>query len=321
VNHISVVMPAFNEAESLSFLIPRVVDSLKGLGSYEILVVDDASTDQTTEITLSFAKKNKKIKLLRLASNSGHMAALTAGLEHCSGNWVVTLDADGQDPPELIPEMLNQCLETNSDICFMVRKNRANDPIRHRVFSPIFYSLLQKATRSLTPLQAADFRIMSGRVVKVLNNLPESNKVYRVLVSSLGFKTTQIEYLRSSRLTGESKYGFTSLVRLALRSFMSTTGAPLRWLSSISIATGLFSFSLSGFAFLRGFLREDIPGWASIVFLISILMTLQALSFGILSEFMLLALADIRRRPTYQVLDSVTTKNTKGRLGAARTRG
>jgi glycosyltransferase involved in cell wall biosynthesis len=321
VKLLSVVMPAYNEADSLSVLIPRVVRSLKGLGSYEVIVVDDASTDKTAEVTLGFAKKNKNVKLLRLASNSGHMAALTAGLEHCSGNWIVTLDSDGQDPPELIPEMLDRCFETNSEICFMVRKNRDNDPLRHKLFSPIFYSLLQKATKSLTPLQAADFRIMSARVVRVLNNLPESNKVYRVLVSSLGFKSTQIEYLRNSRLTGESKYGFASLVRLALRSFMSTTGAPLRWLSSISIATGLFSFCLSGFAFVRGFLSEDIPGWASIVFLISILMTLQALSFGILSEFLLLVLADLRRRPTYQIVESIKAKKSEGRLGFSRTRG
>ena len=321
MNAISVVLPAFNEAESLKFLLPRVINSVKGLGNYEILVVDDASTDTTAQVILSIAKKNKRVKLLQLASNSGHMAALTAGLEHCSGKWVVTLDSDGQDPPELIPDMLKQCVVTNSEICFMVRKNRENDPLRHRIFSPIFYSVLQKATKSLTPLQAADFRIMSERVVKVLNNLPESNKVYRVLVSSLGFKATQIVYSRDPRLTGESKYRFSALVRLALRSFMSTTGAPLRWLSSISITTGVASFFLSGFAFLRGFLNQDIPGWASIVFLISILMTLQALSFGILSEFMLLALADIRKRPSYQLLDLVNFKNSNTRLGPARKRG
>ena len=308
MNLLSVVMPAYNEAESLSLLIPRVVDCIKGLGNYEILVVDDASTDETAEITISFAKKNRNIKLLQLASNSGHMAALTAGLEHCSGKWVVTLDSDGQDPPELIPEMLSRCIETNSEICFMVRKNRRNDPLRHRVFSPLFYALLKRATRSKTPLQAADFRLMSRRVVEVLNMLPETNKVYRVLVANLGFSSTQLTYSRSQRESGHSKYGFLSLVKLASKSFLSTTGAPLRWLSYFSLLSAIMALSLSGFSVARGILAKDIPGWSPTIFLISILMTMQALSFGILSEFLLIALSDIRKRPTYQLLDEPKRK-------------
>jgi glycosyltransferase involved in cell wall biosynthesis len=298
---LSVVLPAYNEAESLTVLIPRVVNAVKQLGSYEIIIIDDASTDATAEVALSFAMKNKKVKLLRLASNSGHMAALTAGLEHSAGQWVITLDSDGQDPPELIPEMLNRCIETNSDICFMVRRNRNNDPFRHRFFSPLFYALLQKATKSKTPLQAADFRIMSRRVVRVLNELPETNKVYRVLVANLGFTATQLEYSRSQRDLGSSKYGFVSLLKLASRSFLSTTGAPLRWLSYFSVLSALIALSLSGFSVFRGILQNDIPGWSSTIFLISVLMTMQALSFGILSEFLLIALSDIRKRPSYQL--------------------
>ena len=298
---VSVVIPAFNEEESIKNFLVRVVDVLKSNHDYEILVVNDGSVDTTEEIVKICAFENPKIRLLSLARNSGHMAALTAGIDNCEGDWVVTIDADGQDPPELIPDMILKATSEDADICFMVRANRKNDPKRHQLFSPIFYRVLNKASGNTVPLQAADFRLMSRRVIIALRQLPERNRLYRVLTPELKFKSTTMKYLRDERMAGDSKYKFSALAGLGLRSLLATTGAPLRWLSVSSFLVAFISLLASSVALVIGVIGAGIPGWASITFMISIMMTFQAIAMGIISEFLLTSIADIRQRPIYQL--------------------
>jgi polyisoprenyl-phosphate glycosyltransferase len=298
---ISIIIPTYNEADSIERLIQRVVNSVQTIYEYEILVVDDGSLDNTAGKVAHCQILNPRIKLISLARNTGHMAALTAGLDHCDGDWIITIDADGQDPPELIPQMVTKATEENVDICFMVRADRKNDPFRHRFFSPIFYKLLNRASGNIVPLQAADFRLMSKRVINVLRQLPERDRLYRVITPDLKFGSTTMEYLRQERVAGESKYKFTSLAKLGVRSLLATTGAPLRWLSVASFFVALISILVSSIAFIRGIIGADIPGWASVAFMISIMMTFQAIAIGIISEFLLTAIADVRQRPIYQL--------------------
>jgi polyisoprenyl-phosphate glycosyltransferase len=300
---LSVVIPAFNEEDSISGFILEVLDSTSYLDSVEILVVDDGSLDSTAAIVEELSNRFGQVKLLRLLTNSGHMAAITAGLENCSGEWVVTIDADGQDDPRLIPDMLEACIESDSQICFMTRHDRKSDPLRHRLFSPIFYKVLSGSTSGSTPYQAADFRLMSRRVVSVLNQLPEANRMYRVIVPALGFKSTSIEYRRRGRLKGKSKYGFLQLATLGLRSMLATSGAPLRWISLVSIIFAFISLSIAFITFVLGITNESVPGWASLALIVATLFFFQSLATLVICEFLLVLLADVRKRPLYQLKD------------------
>jgi dolichol-phosphate mannosyltransferase len=269
-----------------------------------IFFIDDGSSDSTLQIVERFSIRDNRVKPFSLMTNSGHMAAITAGLQVCTGNWVLTIDADGQDDPNLIVEMFESCLKNNAQICFMTRIDRKNDPLRHRLFSPIFYRFLAKSTGGNAPIQAADFRLMSKSVVEVLNKLPETNRVYRVLVPLLGFKSVTINYQRESRKKGKSKYGFFQLAALGLRSMLATSGAPLRWISSLSIFFAFTSFLWTGVALLQGIISNTIPGWASLAFMISLLFLFQSIATLVICEFLLILLSDLRQRPLYQLKEN-----------------
>ena len=301
---LSVIIPAYNEEESIEEFLAVVLDATKSFRNLEVIVIDDGSSDSTSQIVERFSLIDNRVKLFSLMTNSGHMAALTAGLQICRGDWVLTIDADGQDDPNLIVEMFESCLKNDAQICFMARSDRKNDPLRHRLFSPIFYRFLAKSTGGNTPFQAADFRLMSKSVVEVLNKLPETNRVYRVLVPLLGFKSVTINYKRESRKKGKSKYGFFQLAALGLRSILATSGAPLRWISTLSIFFALISFLWTALALLQGIISNTVPGWASLAFMISILFLFQSIATLVICEFLLILLSDLRKRPLYQLKEN-----------------
>ena len=302
--YLTVVLPMFNEEGSIESTIKRIVQTINPLNwTFEILIVNDGSTDRTLQIAQTLRKDFESINIIDLARNSGHMAALTAGLDLAKGRWVVTIDGDGQDPPELIPQMIAYVEENEADICYMVRRDRRQDSLRHRIFSPFFYRTLSRATSGLAPIQAGDFRLMSDRVVRVLKQLPETNRIYRVITPALGFKSVEIGYSRNQRMNGESKYPFFKLVILALRSLIATSGAPLRWLSNLSLVVAGISLIYSIFVFMSGLFGSGPPGWASLSLLLSIILFFQALALSVICEFLLSILADVRNRPLYQLKD------------------
>lgn len=302
--YLSIVLPVFNEQDSIEATVLRIVDTIRPFDwEVEILIVNDGSSDKTLDVAERLRASNGFIKIVNLARNSGHMAALTAGLDLAQGRWVVTIDGDGQDPPELIPQMISHVEDNEADICFMVRRDRRQDSLRHRVFSPFFYRTLSRATSGKAPIQAADFRLMSDRVIGVLRQLPETNRVYRVITPVLGFKSVEIEYSRDQRANGESKYEFFKLLVLAMRSLIATSGAPLRWLSNLSVVIAGISLIYSIFVLMSGLLGSGPPGWASLSLLLSLILFVQALAMAVISEFLLSILADVRNRPLYQLKD------------------
>ena len=305
---LSVVIPVHNEEEGiLDFCdeIFSVLDATKSLDSdWEVIVVDDGSSDKTNDLLTKLKTKDSRMKVLNLARNSGHMAALSAGLVFSQGEWVVTMDGDGQDPPEVIPRMIKAAQESESEICFAQRMDRLQDPIRHRFFSPTFYALLRRATRNRAVLQAADFRLMSRRVVQTVNLLPEPEKVYRVLVPTLGFKSCHVSYSRRKRKYGDSKYSFVKLVWLARDSLIATSGAPLRWASSALLLTAFASLIYGVYEVLVGLNGSGPQGWASLSLVVSAFATAQALTLAIVCEYLLAITSIARQRPTYQIKDN-----------------
>ena len=299
---LSIVVPIFNEQESILSFVAKVLKSTDMFKTREIILVDDGSTDGTPKLLAGLLKKHREISIVTLQNNSGHMAALTAGLSASKGKWVVTIDADGQDDPGLIPKMVEACETNKVDVCYMQRSDRKQDPLRHRIFSPIFYRMLSLSTNGKTPYQSADFRLISRNVVNVLLSLPESRKVFRVLIPTLGFRSVTLKYNRKVRLNGKSKYGFSKLAKLGLNSILATSGAPLRWVSSISIVLGFTSLFYSFFVLLNGLFTNNVPGWASLAFMISTLFLFQAIATMVICEFLLIILADIRQRPLCQIV-------------------
>ena len=300
---LTIIIPALNEELTIYNFLKNCLDLRSSFSELEIIVVNDGSTDDTENIVSSMSQEFSCISLINLALNSGHMAALSAGFKHASGDWIVTVDADGQDNPTLILEMYQKCIESNADVCFTRRKNRNSDSYKHKLFSPLYYKVISRATNGNSIYQSADFRLISSRVLSTINTLPEVNRMYRVLIPALGYKSVIIEYERDLRFAGTSKYNFRSLFNLGIKSILATTGAPLRWVSLISLFGAFFALIMSSVALIQGFFYHSIPGWASISFIISVMFFLQSISSLVISEFLLILLADVRQRPIYQLAE------------------
>lgn len=313
---LSIIIPIHNEESAIPRLYQEILESINDIKEkkvfggknentkVEIIFIDDCSTDRSRRVIQEIAKDDSRIVLVKLAQNAGHMSAISAGLEIAKGRWVATIDGDGQDPPKLITQMLEACQRDGAEICIARRENRHQDGLRHRVYSPIFYRLLNKATSGRLPIQGADFRLMSDRVVKALNDLPEREKIYRVLVVSMGFKFTEVMYNRRIRESGESKYKIIKLFFLARDSFIATSGSPLRWLSSLLLIFALITFVFSLVALTLGLIGEGPKGWASIAVVLSTFVCIQSFTLAVICEYLLSTISIVRQRPKYQIENS-----------------
>lgn len=298
---LSIIVPTYNEEQVISNFLQNCLNLGSKFSEIEILVINDGSSDRTRYIVEEFSKQNSNVILINLAKNFGHMPALTAGFKYATGEWIATVDADGQDDPKLILEMYKKCIDGSADICFTRRMSRRQDSLIHRFFSPLFYKVINRATNGDSIYQSADFRLISRRVQITLNMLPEVSRMYRVLIPALGFKSVILDYERNSRHSGKSKYNFRSLLNLGIKSVLATTGAPLRWISLCSLFGAFFALAISTLALFQGIFYNSVPGWASISFVMSIMFFLQSITSLVISEFLLILIADVRQRPTYQL--------------------
>ena len=302
---ISIVTPVFNEEGSILNFAETLRKVLDGIGeSYEVIFVDDGSSDKSSELIKSFTWQESK--LLTFVSNSGHMAALDAGIRAAQGNFVITLDSDLQHPPELIPTLLNVAREDDVDVVYANREKRTNDGFFKKASAKAFYKLIRGISGIEIIDSAADFRLISKRVVDVIRTLPEGRQVFRLLIPSLGFSSSNVPYEVQPRFAGESKYSFRKMLGLSVNSIIGYSTKPL----TISITVGiLFSIAaLVGFGYVvvAYFSGNTEAGWPS-------LLSTILLSFGIL--FMIIGvmglyiadIADIvRRRPVYIIKNELS---------------
>jgi dolichol-phosphate mannosyltransferase len=299
---LSVVVPMFNEEEALPFFAQRLRPVLDGLGcSYEVVCVDDGSRDGTARVLRGINAMWPQLRLLRLRRNAGHQAALTAGLEAARGNWVVTIDADLQDPPEAIAEMLRIATTSGADVVYGRRSDRTTDTTFKRTTAGMYYRIMERVLGVDLPEHAGDFRMLSRRAVEELHALPERNRVYRLLVPYLGLTSASVEYVRDERVAGRSKYPLRRMVRLALDSFVSFTTAPLRAATYLGVigfvACGAFSF-VALVAWLRG---TVLPGWTSVAIVLGFASAMQFLLLGVLGEYVARIYVELQGRPRYFV--------------------
>jgi glycosyltransferase involved in cell wall biosynthesis len=297
---LSIVVPAYNESAGIQYFLSELKKVLDSLGiSYEVIIVNDGSSDGTREKILEFGWR--EIHLINLASNAGHMAALEAGLSRSRGAVVVTMDADLQHPPELIRQMIELQYEKKCDVVIATRIRGTETSRVRREFSSAFYKLMSRISKIEIHQDAADFRLMTREVVGILNALPETAKVYRFLISAIGFQVANINYQSSKRAYGISKYSGKQLWRLGVNSIIGFSTFPL---SAIFVG-GFLVFFLSliylFFILLSLGNARQVPGWTSVMTAILVLSSVQIISIGIIGRYISQILSDIRRRPNYVI--------------------
>jgi glycosyltransferase involved in cell wall biosynthesis len=303
---ISVILPVFNERETLELLAARLVPVLEEStgGSFEIVFVDDGSRDGSDQIIDKFHDKDSRFKAIHFSRNFGHQAALQAGLDAASGDAVILMDADLQDPPEA----LNQFIELwrkGYDVVYAVRKKR-KEPLLKRAAYALFYRTMKLIAEIDVPLDAGDFCLMDRRVVDILISLRERNRFLRGLRSWLGFKQIGVEYERDARHAGDPKYTLRKLMGLAISGYIGFSAMPLRlavWFGLIAAGMGFLVAVWAVFTKLAGIYSPT--GWASTIAVIMFIGGVQLLMLGVIGEYLSRVYDELRQRPHYLVRSQV----------------
>lgn len=301
---ISIVIPIYNEAENLPSLIERLENSLESVVSYEVIFVNDGSSDQSADIVLDHRQRNARLKMINFSRNFGHQQAITAGLHFAKGDAVIVMDGDLQDPPEILPLMIERWKE-GWEVVYAVRRRRKENMAKRTAYF-LFYRFLNRLSPIHIPVDSGDFAIMDRRIVDLLNQLPERNRFIRGLRGWLGFRQTALEYERSARYAGQSKYSLYRLLHLAYDGLISFSDNLL----SVATYTGLIcaGIALVGIGvvvYLKLINQIEVEGWASTAVLILFVGGIQLFSVGILGEYVRRIYDEVKQRPTYIVDDLV----------------
>lgn len=305
---LSIVIPVFNEEDVLPLLAARlrpVADALDA--TYEVVAVDDGSSDASPVVLQRMLREWPQLRIVRLRANAGHQAAISAGLASARGGYVVTLDADLQDPPEVIPEMLAQARLHGADVVYGVRSDRSTDSVFKRWSARAFYRLIRVLSGTRAQVDAGDYRLMSRATVNAVNALPEHHRVLRFVVPALGFPSASVTYRRDERAAGKSKYPLAKMIRLSLDSVTGFSAAPLRAATWLGLVGGAAAFVLLAYALVASASGHTLPGWTSTVVAVAGVGAVQLLCLGILGEYVGRMYAHLQARPTYFVAyDSLT---------------
>ncbi len=299
---LSVVIPMFDEEQVLPLLVDRLRPVLDGLdAAYEVVAVDDGSRDQTPVLLQRFRREWPELRVLRLRANAGHQAAISAGLSAARGDWLVTLDADLQDPPELIAEMMAVAAKGEVDVVYGVRTDRSSDTFFKRLSAKIFYAGMRSAGAKDLPDNAGDYRLMSRATVDAVNALPEHHRVLRLVIPSLGFPSESVGYAREVRAAGSSKYPIAKMVRLSVDSLTGFSLTPLRLATWFGLGGFLAAVGLLLYALIAKLTGLTVAGWTSTVVIVAAVGALQLLCLGIMGEYVGRIYTTLQRRPTYYV--------------------
>lgn len=299
---VSLVIPMYYEEEVAEECYKRVKEVLTSLENYEheIVFVNDGSKDRTLEILEKIASNDKNVKVISFARNFGHQCAVTAGLKEVTGDAVVIIDADLQDPPELIPDML-KLWEEGNEVIYAKRKKRDGESAFKLFTAKMFYKTLNGLSDVEIPKDTGDFRLVDKKVVDVINSLPEHNKFLRGLFSWVGFKQTPFEYERKERFAGKTKYPLKKMLKLASDGIIGFSTKPLKIIGGIGIASIFISFLVLLYAILSFIFKWNnlTAGWTSIMVAITFFAGVQLLSIWIMSEYIARIYDEAKGRPQY----------------------
>lgn len=299
---VSCVIPAFNEARNLGAVVPRILATLATLSDRtELIVVDDGSRDDTTPLMQTLCATHRELVYLKLSRNFGKEHALTAGIDATRGDVVILMDADGQHPVELLPQML-QKWRSGADVVYAVRKTRDDQSGLQASLTGLFYKLVNFGNRVKIPANAGDFRLMDRKVVDALKSLPERNRFMKGLYAWVGFNSTAIDYQPLARADGRSNFGIRGSLSLALTGILAFSIAPLRALTLVGLVLAAIALGYGGWVVIEYFFSGiAVPGYATIVVGMMFFSGIQLLSIGVLAEYVGRIYEEVKQRPTYLI--------------------
>lgn len=303
---VSFVIPVFNEEQNIPEIYTRCISILESAGTdaYEFLFVNDGSTDRSIDRIRGLNRADRNVKYLDLSRNFGQQIALSAGLDHCSGDRIVILDADLQDPPECIPDMLAR-LEEGFDVVYAKRRHRSGESWLKKWTAKWFYRLFSALVPMEIPLDTGDFRAIRRNVVDVLRSMPEQQKFLRGQIAWMGFRQSSIEYDRPERKQGTTGYTFGKMFRLALDGITSFSDFPLRLVTLSGFLFSFIAFLVMLYALYSKYILKDIvQGWTSIMISVLFIGGVQLIAIGILGAYISRLHQNTRSRPLYIVRDS-----------------
>src|SRR3954468_19694470 len=303
---LSLVLPIYNEEAVIPALHARLQEFLPRRGlEAEVLFVDDGSKDHSLELLRALAAREPRYRVVSFARNFGHQAAITAGLDHARGEAIVVMDADLQDPPEVVLEMVAKWRE-GFDVVYGRRRSRQGETRLKLFTAKGFYRIFAKMIPIEVPLDTGDFRLMSRRIVVVLRELRETHRFIRGLVAWLGFKQTAVLYDRPARFAGETKYPFGKMLRFAIDGITSFSILPLRFATYLGMLISTASVAVAIWALLARFVfHATVPGWTTVIVLVSLLAAVQLIMTGILGEYIGRIYEQVKLRPIYVVAELV----------------
>jgi glycosyltransferase involved in cell wall biosynthesis len=302
---LSVVIPILNEEPLVGELHARVTAAVSPLGAYELVVVDDGSSDGTWSRLVELAAVDPHLRLVRLSRNFGHQIALTAGLEAARGDAVVTIDGDLQDPPEVIPEMVARWRE-GYDVVYGVREERQGET-RYKLWTArLFYRLIGRLSPVEIPAEAGDFRLLSRRAADALRAMPERARFLRGMTSWIGFPQIGVPYSREPRTAGQTKYSTRKMIKFAADAITSFSSAPLRVVSTIGFAlVGFCAVYLAYTVYKRFFTDDTVEGWTSVIVVLLLIGGAQLIGLGVIGQYIGRIYDEAKGRPLYVVSELV----------------
>lgn len=299
---VSVIVPMYFEEQVAKECYERLQKVFDTLENYEreLIFINDGSTDKTEEILEEIARQDKTVKVIVFSRNFGHQCAVTAGLKFATGDAIVIMDADLQDPPELIGEML-QLWEAGNEVVYGKRKTRKGESKFKLLSAKMFYAMLNKLSDVEIPKDTGDFRLVDRKVVEVINGLPEHNKFLRGLFSWTGFRQVAYEYERQERLAGKTKYPFKKMMQLSFDGIVGFSNKPLKLIGGLGLISIVISFAILFYSLLSYCFRLNqlTPGWTSIMVTVTFFAGIQLLGIWILSEYIGRIYDEARNRPQY----------------------
>lgn len=302
---ISVIIPVYNEEKNIQNLYDRLSQVMQDLGvTYELIFVNDGSSDASIGLIKVLSKKQSSVKYIDFSRNFGHQIAVTAGLDKTIGDAVVIIDADLQDPPELIAEMYQKRNE-GFEVIYAKRKNRKGESFLKLLTARVFYRLLAKMTSISIPVDTGDFRMIDKKIVEVLREMPEKNKYLRGQISWVGFNQTFVEYDRQERQAGATGYTYRKMLHFALDGITAFSDVPLKIVTYFGFIVSVIAFFVAIYALLAKFVWENsVPGWTSLMIAILFIGGIQMIAIGIIGEYLSRMNHNIRNRPLYIIRES-----------------
>ena len=300
---LSVIIPSYNEERNVGIMYERLTKTLSEItDSYEMIFVNDCSKDQTLLRIKELAERDSHVKYLSFSRNFGHQIAVSAGLDFCSGEAVVIIDGDLQDPPELISKMYERYKE-GYKVVYAKRKTREGETWFKKATAKIFYRLLASMTSIDIPVDVGDFRLIDRVIVEHLRNMPEKSKYIRGQIAWIGYKQTFVEYHRDARLYGTTNYPLKKMLRFALDGITAFSDKPLKIASGLGIFSAIVSLLALVYALVSHFcFHATITGWTSLILSVLFIGGVQLITIGIIGEYIARINNDVRNRPLY-ILD------------------